>query len=250
MPTPLAAEASRQRAPTPAGLDERRRGDAEEHRHAEEVVAPALRRLLSSGGRPAGRPRSGRCGTRPRRAGRPRPRRPAAPRRPSPTAPASSSVPAPRSWRAAASPAGPARARSPGGAAGRSPDGSRLGEEGRHEERPAAAPARRRAVIDAHARQRYEIGGGAPRRGVPSPRPRRSVASRPTHRGGSPDGRWRWSVVARPRPAGHLAQGVELVVGLGVGVLLRHLRAELDVLATASRNSGSSGIPASSSAFR
>src|SRR5215217_1301014 len=37
--------------------------------------------------------------------------------------------------------------------------------------------------------------------------------------------------VAGPRPAGHLAQRVQLVVSVGVRVLHRHLGAELDVLA-------------------
>src|SRR5215211_1878701 len=37
--------------------------------------------------------------------------------------------------------------------------------------------------------------------------------------------------VARPRPAGDLAQWVQLVVAVGMRVLHRHLGAELDVLA-------------------
>jgi hypothetical protein len=37
-------------------------------------------------------------------------------------------------------------------------------------------------------------------------------------------------VVARPRPSRDFAQGMQLVLGTGVGVLHRHPRAELHVL--------------------
>ena len=52
MPTPLAAEASRQpRLPAGPGLDERGRGYPEEHRQAEEVVQPAFAGLVRGGTR-------------------------------------------------------------------------------------------------------------------------------------------------------------------------------------------------------
>ena len=108
MPTPLAAEASRQRAPSPAGLDERRRGDAEEHRHAEQVVRLALaasspRAALA---RRVAEDRVGAERARAQQADRSRADQPT-PRRPSPTAPASSSVPATAKLARCCQPRGP-----------------------------------------------------------------------------------------------------------------------------------------------